>query len=159
MMERGNIMEKYLGFIEQDLRSWAMAAFGCLVLIGTACLMDLWVGIDAARANKEPVRSHPLRKTGTKMVDYYRLAVCFLLIDVLGLCFPWWGMPYATVSCTAGVLVVEGLSVVENLRRKRSHAAEVADLAAEIVECVTPEEAKKIIGRIRVKRGKTGRKA
>lgn len=146
-------MEKYLGFIEQNVREWSVMVFGCLVLAGLACLMDLWIGIEAARANREPIRSRPLRKTGSKIVDYYRLLVFFLLIDVLGLCFPWWGLPYATLACTAGVLAVEGLSVVENLRRKRSHAAEVADLAAEIVACVTPEEAKKIIGRIKEKHG------
>lgn len=49
--------------------------------------------------------------------------------------------------------MVEGLSIVENLRRKRSHAAEVAGLAAEIVECLSPEEAKKIIGRIKERQG------
>lgn len=147
------MMEKYFGFIEQDLRGGMSVVFGCLVLIGLACLMDMWIGIDAARANKEPIRSRPLRKTGAKMVDYYRLVMFFLLIDLLGLCFPWWSMPYATVACTAGVLVVEGLSIVENLRRKRSHAAEVAGLAAEIVECISPEEAKKIIGRIKERQG------
>lgn len=124
-------MDKYFGFIVQDLRGGMSVVFGCLVLIGLACLMDMWIGIDAARANKEPIRSRPLRKTGAKMVDYYRLVMFFLLIDLLGLCFPWWSMPYATVCCTAGV----------------------AGLAAEIVECISPEEAKKIIGRIKERQG------
>ena len=42
---------------------------------------------------------------------------------------------------------------MENLRRKRSHAAEVAGIVAEIVECISPEEAKKIIGRIKERQG------
>lgn len=46
-------------------------------------------------------------------------------------------------------LFVEGFSVVENLRKKKSHAAEVADMAARIVECLTPEEAQKLIKKIK----------
>lgn len=142
-------MEKYIGFITQDLRAGIAIIFVCLVLIVLACLLDMWTGIDAARANKEKICSRPLRKTGTKIVDYYRLVVFFVLIDILGLCFPWYNLPYGAVIGTAGVLFVEGFSVVENLRRKKSHAAEVADMAAKIVECLTPEEAQKIIKKIK----------
>lgn len=142
-------MEKYIGFITQDLRSGIAIIFVCLVLIVFACLLDMWTGIDAARANKEKICSRPLRKTGTKIVDYYRLVLFFVLIDILGLCFPWYNLPYGAVIGTAGVLFVEGFSVVENLRRKKSHAAEVADMAAKIVECLTPEEAQKIIKKIK----------
>ena len=142
-------MEKYIGFITQDLRAGIAIIFVCLVLIVFACLLDMWTGIDAARANKEKICSRPLRKTGIKIVDYYRLVVFFVLIDILGLCFPWYNLPYGAVIGTAGVLFVEGFSVVENLRRKKSHAAEVADMAAKIVECLTPEEAQKIIKKIK----------
>lgn len=142
-------MEKYVGFITQDLRAGVTIIFACLVLIVFACLLDMWTGIDAARANKEKICSRPLRKTGTKIVDYYRLVMFFILIDILGLCFPWYNLPYGAVIGTAGVLFVEGFSVVENLRKKKSHAADVADMAAKIVECLTPEEAQKIIKKIK----------
>lgn len=142
-------MEKYVGFITQDLRAGVAIIFACLVLICAACLMDMWTGIDAARANKEKIRSKPLRKTGVKIVDYFRLVIFFVLIDILGLCFPWYNLPYGAIIGTAGVLFVEGFSVIENLRRKKSHAADVADMAAKIVECLTPEEAQKIIKKIK----------
>ena len=142
-------MEKYVGFITQDLRAGVAIIFVCLVLIVFACLLDMWTGIDAARANKEKICSRPLRKTGTKIVDYYRLVMFFILIDILGLCFPWYNLPYGAVIGTAGVLFVEGFSVVENLRKKKSHAADMADMAAKIVECLTPEEAQKIIKKIK----------
>ena len=142
-------MEKYVGFITQDLRAGVAIIFVCLVLIVFACLLDMWTGIDAARANKEKICSRPLRKTGTKIVDYYRLVMFFILIDILGICFPWYNLPYGAVIGTAGVLFVEGFSVVENLRKKKSHAADVADMAAKIVECLTPEEAQKIIKKIK----------
>lgn len=142
-------MEKYVGFITQDLRAGVAIIFVCLVLIVFACLLDMWTGIDAARANKEKICSRPLRKTGTKIVDYYRLVMFFILIDILGLCFPWYNLPYGAIIGTAGVLFVEGFSVVENLRKKKSHAADVADMAAKIVECLTTEEAQKIIKKIK----------
>lgn len=142
-------MEKYLKFIVQDIRGGITIIFICSILICIACLMDMWTGIDAARANKEKIRSKPLRKTGVKIVDYFRLIIIFVLIDILGLCFPWYNLPYGAVIGTAGVLFVEGFSVVENLRRKRSHAAEVADVAAKIVKCLTTEDAEKIIKMIK----------
>lgn len=142
-------MEKYVGFITQGLRSGVAIIFTCLVLIVAAFLLDMWTGINAARANKEKIYSRPLRKTGTKIVDYYRLAVFFVLIDILGLCFPWYNLPYGAIIDTAGVLFVEGFSVVENMRKKKSHAADVADMAAKIVECLTPEEAQKLIKKIK----------
>lgn len=142
-------MEEYLKFIEQDIREGIVIIFTCSILICIACLMDMWTGIDAARANKEKIRSKPLRKTGIKIVDYFRLIIIFVLIDILGLCFPWYNLPYGAIIGTAGVLFVEGFSVVENLRRKRSHAAEVADVAAKIVKCLTTEDAEKIIKMIK----------
>lgn len=142
-------MEESLAFIEQDIRGGIIIIFTCSILICIACLMDMWTGIDAARANKEKIRSKPLRKTGIKIVDYFRLIIIFVLIDILGLCFPWYNLPYGAIIGTAGVLFVEGFSVVENLRRKKSHAAEVADVAAKIVKCLTTEDAEKIIKMIK----------
>lgn len=142
-------MERYVGFITQDIRSGVTIIFICLILICSVCMLDLWTGIDAARANRERICSRPLRKTGTKIVDYFRLVLFFILIDILGLCFPWYALPYGAVIGTLGVLIVEGWSIVENLRKKKSHAAEVADMAVRIMECASPEEAKKIIQTIK----------
>lgn len=102
-------MEEYLKFIVQDIRGGVTIIFICSLLICIACLMDMWTGIDAARANKEKIRSKPLRKTGVKIVDYFRLIIIFVLIDILGLCFPWYNLPYGAIIGTAGVLFVEGL--------------------------------------------------
>ena len=142
-------MENYINFITQDIRSCITIIFICLVLICIACLIDMWTGIEAARANKEKIRSKPLRKTGVKIADYFRLILFFILIDILGLCFPWYVLPYGAVIATAGVLCVEGFSVIENMRKKKSHAADVVEMAAKIVQCLTPEEAQKIIKAIK----------
>lgn len=138
-------MEQFFAFIQHDIRSGMTIIFACLVLICIACLIDMWTAIDAARANKERIRSKPLRKTGVKIVDYFRLLMFFVMIDLLGLCFVWYNMPYGAIIGTVGVLAVEGVSVVENFRRKRSHAADVAEVVSKIISCVTKEDAEKII--------------
>lgn len=142
-------MEDFFRFVQQDIRGGVTIIFSCLVLICVACMLDMWTAIDAARANKERIRSKPLRKTGVKIVDYFRLLVFFVMIDTLGLCFPWYLMPYGTIIGTLGVLAVEGFSVIENMRKKKSHAADVADVVGKIVSCVTKEEAEKIIETLR----------
>lgn len=142
-------MEKYISYITQDIHHGIAVMFVCPVAIAVACMMDLWTGIEAARANKEKVRSRPLRRTGTKMLDYYRIFVIFVLIDILGLCFPWYHLPYAAIICTAAVISIEGVSIVENFKKKKSHAADVAEVAKNIIECLTKEEAEKIIKTIK----------
>lgn len=144
-------LSAFFKFIHQDLQSGLTIIFACLVIVCIACFIDMWTGIDAARANKEKIRSRPLRKTGAKIVDYFKLLVFFIMIDLLGLCFPWYMLPYGCVIGTLGILIVEGLSVTENLKKKRSHAAEVVDIAAKIVSCSTSDEAKKIIEIIKSK--------
>lgn len=142
------VFEQYFGFIGQDLKAGTVIVLGCLLLVVLSCLIDLWSGVTSARARGERVRSHPLRATGAKMLDYFCLDLFFMLIDLLGLVFPWWGIPYATVCCTLAVMLTEGLSVVENLRKKRSHAAEAASLVEDIVGCVTPEKARELLERL-----------
>ena len=142
-------MEKYISYITQDIHHGIAVMFVCLVAIAVACMMDLWTGIEAARANKERVRSRPLRRTGTKMLDYYRIFVIFVLIDILGLCFPWYHLPYAAIICTVAVISIEGVSIVENFKKKKSHAVDVAEVAKNIIECLTKEEAEKIIKTIK----------
>lgn len=83
------------------------------------------------------------------MLDYYRIFVIFVLIDILGLCFPWYHLPYAAIICTAAVISIEGVSIVENFKKKKSHAADVAEVAKNIIECLTKEEAEKIIKTIK----------
>lgn len=70
------MMERYISYITQDIHHGIAILFVCLVTIAVACMMDLWTGIEAARANKEKVRSKPLRRTGAKMLDYYRILSC-----------------------------------------------------------------------------------
>lgn len=121
----------------------------CCVLVIVACSIDLWTGIDAARKNKERIRSKALRRTISKILDYLRVVVFGVLIDVLGLSFTWYVIPYCAVICTLGILVIEGKSVLENFQKKKSSAAQVADIIAAIVDATDNETAEKIIKAIK----------
>lgn len=87
-----------------------------------------------------------MKKTGQKIIDYLRLIIYVLMVDILGmLCLPFYGIPYFVVLVTLGVLLREYKSMKENYELKQSNAIEAIDMAAEIVKCVKPEDAERII--------------
>lgn len=87
-----------------------------------------------------------MRKTGQKIIDYLRIVLYVLMIDVLGLMvFPFYSIPFFVVLLTLGILLREGWSMKENYELKQSNAVEAIDMAAEIVKCITKEEAEKLI--------------
>lgn len=139
-------METYLG---HDVSRGLAIIFVCCILVIAAALLDMWTGVDAAIANRERIRSHSLRKTVRKVIDYLRIVVFGVLIDILGLFFPWYDIPYACIVVTLGVILIEGKSVIENFKKKRSSAAQVLDIVAKIIECADEKDARKLISIIR----------
>lgn len=135
--------------LTQDIGHGITIIFMSCILIIVACLIDLWTGIDAARKNKEKIRSKALRRTVAKALDYLRVIMFAVLIDILGLTFTWYLMPYCCVACTLGILVIEGKSVLENFQKKKSSAAQVVDIISTIVECADHDTAEKIIAAIK----------
>lgn len=135
--------------VTQDIQHGTTIIFICCILIVVASFIDMWTGIDAARTMKEPISSRSLRKTVTKIIDYLRVLIFSVLIDILGLCFTWYIIPYCAILATLGVLLIEFRSVIENSKKKRSHAAEIVDVVAQIVKCATDKDAEKIINLIK----------
>lgn len=137
--------------ITQDLGHGVTIIFICFILIIIAALIDLWTGVDAARKNHEQIKSKMLRRTVTKVLDYFRVVIFGVLLDVLGLCFTWYAIPYAAVLVTLGILMIEGKSVLENFRKKKSNAADIVDMIEEILECADSDTAQKIIKKLKEK--------
>ena len=123
--------------------------FVCCTLIVAAVFMDMWVGVDAAKAAHEPLMSHGLRRTISKALDYFRVLLFASLIDILGAFFPWYTLPYFTLLATLAVLLIEGKSVIENYKRKKSNAADVVNMAEKIIKALNDKEAKEIIKEIK----------
>lgn len=135
--------------LTQDIGHGITIIFMCCILVIAACFIDLWTGIDAARKNKEKIRSKALRRTVVKILDYLRVIMFGVLIDVLGLSFTWYVIPYCVIICTLGILVIEGKSVLENFQKKKSSAAQVADIIEAIIDATDNETAEKIIKAIK----------
>lgn len=135
--------------LTQDIGHGITIIFMCCILVIAACFIDLWTGIDAARKNKERIRSKALRRTVVKILDYLRVIMFGVLIDVLGLSFTWYVIPYCAIICTLGILVIEGKSVLENFQKKKSSAAQVADIIEAIIDATDNETAEKIIKAIK----------
>ena len=140
------MVEAYLG---HDVSRGLTVIFVCCLLVIAAALIDMWTGVDAARANKEKIRSHSLRKTVRKVIDYLRIVMFGVLIDFLGLFFPWYDIPYACIIVTLGVILIEGKSVIENFKKKRSSAAQVIDMVGQIIKCADEKDARKLIALIK----------
>lgn len=135
--------------LTQDIGHGITIIFMCCILVIAACLIDLWTGIDAARKNKEKIRSKALRRTIVKVLDYLKVIIFGVLIDVLGLTFPWYVIPYCAIIVTLGILVIEGKSVLENFQKKKSSAAQVVDIIQAIVDATDNDTAEKIIKAIK----------
>lgn len=131
--------------ITQDVGHGMTVIFGCCVFIIVAVLLDLDTGVKAARKNKERIYSHRLRRTVTKILDYLRVLLFGVMIDLLGLAFPWYAVPYCAILVTLGVVLIEAKSVLENYRKMKSAAAVLPTIIADIVDCATEEKAQKII--------------
>ena len=135
--------------LTQDIGHGITIIFMCCILVIVACLIDLWTGIDAAKKNREKISSKALRRTIAKVLDYLRVIIFGVLIDLLGLSFPWYAVPYMAIICTFGILVIEGKSVLENFNKKKSSAAQVVDIIEAIVNATDNETAEKIIKAIK----------
>ncbi|MBR5498607.1 MAG: phage holin family protein [Bacteroidales bacterium] len=133
----------------QDLGHGVMIIFICCILIIVACLIDLWTGVEAARKNRERIKSRILRRTVNKITDYLRVIMFGVLIDILGLCFPWYAIPYSAIVVTLGILLIEGKSVIENFHKSKSSAARVVDMIEHIIDCGDSDKAEKIIRAIK----------
>ena len=131
--------------ITQDLGHGITIIFICCIMIIFAVLLDLNTGINAAKKAKEKIKSRILRRTVTKIVDYYRVLIFGVMIDVLGLCFPWYNIPYLAIMVTLGVIAVEAKSVLENYHKSKSAARDLPDMIMQIIKCADKEDAAKIV--------------
>lgn len=117
-------------------------------LVFAACLVDMWSGISAAKALKEPLNSHGFRKTMTKVGDYFKVSLIGFLFDLIGFLFSFYTLPFASLLVTLGVLIIEGKSVMENVERKKSKAGELRRTLKDIIDAASEKDAKKILKKI-----------
>ncbi|MEE1288479.1 MAG: phage holin family protein [Bacteroidaceae bacterium] len=120
--------------ITQDVGHGIMIMFLCFILVLFSVVIDLFTGVQAARKCKEKLQSHILRRTVNKVISYLTVVFFGIFIDILGLCFPWYAIPYCCILCTLGVILIEGKSVIENHAKAKNPAAHVPETVMDIAE-------------------------
>ena len=143
--------------LTQDIGHGVAFMFICCIAILFAVLIDLTTGVERARKCKERIKSRILRRTVSKLVDYYRLLFFGIIIDVLGLIFTWYNNPYCTVLVALGVVAVEAKSVLENYKQMKSVARNVPGAMGEVAEAVISKKAEKVIDMIKENNNETER--
>ncbi len=118
-------------------------------LMIVAVLVDLWSGIEKAKARKEYVNSGGFRRTFAKVGEYWRVLAMLLLVDIIGNIFPWYSFPFASVLGTVAVIAIEFRSVIENLREKHSAAAQIPDMIGRIIRCKDPARAAELLQEVK----------
>ncbi|MEG2282779.1 MAG: phage holin family protein [Rikenellaceae bacterium] len=118
------------------------------LMIGVV-MIDLWTGIDKARARAERIHSKGLRMTIAKIGEYWRVLVMFLFIDIIGVMLPWYVMPYASMICTLAIILIEIRSVIENLKEKKSSASHITEVVNEIISIDNSEKALSLLKKLK----------
>lgn len=134
--------------ITQDIGHGVTLIFICAVAILLAVLIDLSTGVERAKKCKERIKSRILRRTISKVVDYYRLLFFGVIIDVLGLAFTWYNVPYCAVVVAVGVVLIEYKSVLENYKKMKSPASKVPDAMADAADAIASKDIKELIDNV-----------
>lgn len=113
-----------------------------------AVCVDFWSGTNTAKALGQKLDSSGFRRSFAKLGDYWRVTVMFLFIDIIGGLFPWYNLPFATMLITLSVILIEGRSVYENAKAKKSQAAKLPDAIRAIIQCADAKTAHELIEKI-----------
>ena len=139
------IIEQNWEKIQLLLTIWAIVIFIAWIGMAVACFIDMLSGVSTARAIGEKVHSHRLRETFQKIKDYAGVMFPFMFIDIIGSLFTFYFLPFFQIVIAAGAITIEGWSVLENKKRKKSHAALIPELAKEIIQCAREKDAEALI--------------
>lgn len=122
---------------------------GMWLVMTLAVCIDLWAGVDSAKARGEKIYSGGLRRTFAKLGDYWRIQVMALIFDLIGSCIAWYNLPYASMLVTAAIVLIEMRSVWENERAKKSNAAKIPDAIRAIINCSTAKSAEELLEKLK----------
>lgn len=149
------------GAIMEDLQLVQFAikeAFWFLLCGGLtfgAILVDLSTGVSRARALKEKIYSGGLRKSLIKLRDYLSIFYFGVIVDI-ALNLVWKYMPIGLIATCISASAIELISVVENLKLKKSSAAKMPEIISKIIEVKDAEGAAKVIRELQNMSKKSG---
>lgn len=128
-----------------SLEKHFVISFAIWVIVFIAILLDLWDALYTAKKLKEKIKSHRIRITIQKTFEYWRGLVIGLLIDTIGVLFPFYTLPYITLTIGVGLLCIEAKSMFEHAKRRKSRTVELTKIINIIVEAADKKDAKKAV--------------
>lgn len=118
----------------------------CVMLV--AVMIDMRAGIRRAKALKLHIDSHGLRRTFTKFGDYGKVTGLFMCVDILGILFGIYDLPYASAASAVIALAIEAWSVRENLRAIKSSAAMITAIIQEMAATDDPKNIQTLVKKL-----------
>lgn len=140
LIESGNLDDLYLFIMVR-----AIIIMVCWAMMIMSCLIDLWSGRNTAKFLGEKLESHKYRRTVIKIGDYSRVMLFGFMFDCLGMLLPFYILPFVTMLCATGVIIIEGKSVLENSARKKAHAADIPEVIKKIIHAASQKDAEIIL--------------
>lgn len=140
LIESGNLNGLYLFIMVRTI-----IIMVCWAMMIMSCLIDLWSGRNTAKFLGEKLESHKYRRTVIKIGDYSRVMLFGFMFDCLGMLLPFYILPFITMLCATGVIIIEGKSVLENSARKKAHAADIPEVIKKIIQAASQKDAEIIL--------------
>ena len=123
-----------------------------LVLVFIAVLVDLWDGVITAKATGERIHSHKMRKTFDKMTTYFRIVILAFMADCIAftVCLSnvihfQYIIPFLALVACAVSIYMEGKSMFEHIRKRKSSAAYMPTIITDVIKATTKKEAREAI--------------
>lgn len=118
-------------------------------MITAAILIDLSTGIKKAKALKCKIHSQGLRSTFTKLGDYLSIFYFGIIVDIAIHMVSKAYIPAGIALACLASCTIECISVIENLKARKSAAGKVPEIAEKIVNAKNVKEAVDIINIIK----------
>ena len=122
-----------------------------------AILVDLSTGVSKARALKQKIYSGGLRKSFIKLKDYLAIFYFGVVVDI-ALVIVWKQIPIGVAITGIAASAIELISVVENLRLKKSSACKLPEVIAKMIAVKDEESAAKLLDELSKLDKKSGKK-
>lgn len=142
------VINEILGLDEFTLRRMAVLWVVLWIVMLVAVVVDMQAGIHRSRILKEKIHSHGLRETFKKFGEYGLVVMLGMLVDVVGILFSIFSLPYISAGSVIAAVMIEGFSVYESMKVSRSSAASMVDIVGELVKSKSPDEVKKILDKL-----------
>lgn len=140
-----DVLIETLGVEAMILRRAAFLEIIIWVIMLAAVMIDMRAGIRKAKALRQHIDSHGLRRTFTKFGDYGKVTALFMCIDLLGILFDIYLMPYASGTSAVIAVSIEAWSVRENLRAARSSAAQIPELIGDFIKASNEKDVSELL--------------